>query len=236
MMSPATAHSYRASFPTQPSVALHTCGNNQWVPRIEHSWHCRAYIFHTQATVLQNTPAHPVPFPAPGPAVVPSLLPSFPPTLSVFEPFFTSVAGPWQAYCSDKIHDYALENLIEKRRVVKTEARGRKNPAFLFPTHTLPFFCQWLTHNGACSQTILLWQQTIWGNCMPVSDIQHAMFTQVGHCWVESYCDDKGFPQQWQGQISGRRHTQSQGEASSSCQNCKRAEPKAQVGRRGWTV
>lgn len=74
----APAHSYQSSFPTQPTVTLHTCRKNQRMLRIDHSWHCGAHIFHTQANVLQNTPAHPVPFPAPAPAVVPSLTPSLP--------------------------------------------------------------------------------------------------------------------------------------------------------------
>lgn len=69
---------------------------------------------------------------------------------------------------------------------------------------------------------------------MSVSDMPNATFTQVGHSQVGSYCDDKGFPRQQQGQISGRRRTQTRGEASSSCQNWERAEPKAQVGRGGW--
>lgn len=95
---------------------------HQQTLRIEHSWHWKAYIFHTQATMLQNTPAHPIPFPAPGPAVFPSL----PPSLCVFEPFFTSVAGHWQPYSSDKIHEYTQENLLEKRCVIKTEAQARR--------------------------------------------------------------------------------------------------------------
>lgn len=40
---------------------------------------------------------------------------------------------------------------------------------------------------------------------MSVSDMPNATFTQVGRSQVGSYCDDKGFPRQQQGQISGRR-------------------------------
>lgn len=34
--------------------------------------------------------------------------------------------------------------------------------------------------------------------------------------------------------VGGATHTQTGGEAGGSCQNSERAEPKAQVGRRGW--
>lgn len=229
-MAPATAHSYQSSFPTRPSVARHTCGNNQWAPRIAHSWHCRAYIFHTQATVLQNTPAHPVPLPAPGPAVVSlSLLPS----LSVFEPFFTSVAAPWQADCSDKIHDYTQENLIEKRCVVKKKkTRVRRTLSSCLDPALSP--SPSVDNNGG-SQNVLLRQRTLCAeSCICLC---RCAFTQVGRSRVESYCDDKRFPQQWQGQISGRRHTQTQGEAV--CLAVKIASKQSQkhrLGMGGWTV
>lgn len=47
--------------------------------RIEHSWHCWVYIFHTQATVLQNTPAPSCPISSSGTGG--ASFPPFPPTL-----------------------------------------------------------------------------------------------------------------------------------------------------------
>lgn len=76
------------------------------------------------------------------------LLPSFSPH-SVFELFFTSVAGLWQVCCSDKIHDYASENLLEKRCVVKTEVRRSRPSCFQLTLHPVS-----LTHIEADSQII----------------------------------------------------------------------------------
>lgn len=132
---------------------------HQQALRIEHSWHCRAYIFHTQATMLKkkrkkkqnSSPSCPNSSSGTSGGSPPAprlLLPSRSPH-SAFELFFTSVAGLWQACCSDKIHDYAPENLAEKRCVVKTEVRRSRPSCFQLTLHPVS-----LTHGEADSQII----------------------------------------------------------------------------------
>lgn len=48
----------------------------------------------------------------------------------------------------------------------------------------------------------------------------------------EPHSDDKGFPRQRQGQISGRRRAQTRGKVVASCQNCEQVELK----NAGWGV
>lgn len=164
---------------------------HQWAPRIEHSWRCRAYIFHTQATMLQNTPPHPLAFPAPGP-VVPFLPPCLP------------LKVPW------------LHARDFNRKVMCSKNRGRSenSPVFFFPTDTLPFFCQWLTHNKACSQPILTkqFEEPVCLTCrMPCS-----------HMWATARLSPIAMTRYSHSSDRGRLvggATQTQGEARSSCQN-----------------
>lgn len=104
--------------------------------RIEHSWHCWAYIFHTQATVLQNTPAPSCPISSSGTGGA-----SFPPSPSAFEPFFTSVAGPRQARRSDKNPRARSREFTWKGMCSENRSMSEEIPVFLFSTRTLPYFC-----------------------------------------------------------------------------------------------
>lgn len=187
--------------------------------RTEHSWQWKPYRFHTQATASKfSCPSH----------FQLSYQGCFPPSLHVM-PFFTSVAAPWQAHSSDKIL-HTRQRINYKREMCNEKWKPKQGKSFTFILRPPRFSQQPNVHLS--NHLVLAISET----CMCVTDIKNATFTQVGCCWAESYCVDKGFPQQWQGQISGRHHTQTQGEASAGCQNCKRAEPNADAGCRGWMV
>lgn len=114
--------------------------------------------------------------------------------------------------------------------------RGTSQEKPCLPALALPFFCQRVAHNNACTQSPCYGSKlTDEAACLRLRCRKPCSHRWAAVRWslIVMIRDSHS---RGQGQICGRCHTQARGEASVSCQNCKRAEPKAQVGRRGRAV